>query len=269
MTWWEALLLGLIQGLTEFIPVSSSGHLVLGQYLLGLELTDNITFEVFVHLGTVLSILTVYRHRSFRILGETLAALFRPGQLVARYEESEDVRFGLLILLTMVPTGLAYVLLGDVLQSAFANPRLVCGMLLVTGTLLVLTLLRPDPRGPVTPLKAFVIGLAQSAAMIPGISRSGSTICVALYQKVTPKKAADFSFLMLLPVVIGASLIDALKIAEEGMTMGATPLVIGTAVAYVSGIFAIKVMIDFVERGKLQYFAYYCFAIGGLGLLFI
>jgi undecaprenyl-diphosphatase len=269
MTWWEALLLGLIQGLTEFIPVSSSGHLVLGQYLLGLELTDNITFEVFVHLGTVLSILTVYRQRSFRILGETLAVLFRPAQLVTRYEESEDVRFGLLILLTMVPTGLAYVLLGDVLQSAFANPRLVCGMLLVTGTLLVLTLLRPDPRGPITPLKAFVIGLAQSAAMIPGISRSGSTICVALYQKVTPKKAADFSFLMLLPVVIGASLIDAFKIAEAGLTMGALPLVIGTAVAYVSGIFAIKVMIDFVQRGKLQYFAYYCFAIGGLGLLFI
>lgn len=269
MTWWEALLLGLIQGLTEFIPVSSSGHLVLGQYLLGLELTDNITFEVFVHLGTVLSILTVYWHRSFRILGETLAALFQPTELVARYQESENVRFGLLILLTMVPTGLVYVLLGDVLQSAFANPRLVCGMLLVTGTLLVLTLLRPDPQGPVTPLKAFVIGIAQSAAMIPGISRSGSTICVALYQKVTPKKAADFSFLMLLPVVIGASLIDTLKIAEEGMTMGAGPLLIGTVVAYLSGIFAIKVMIDFVQRGKLQYFAYYCFAIGGMGLFLI
>jgi len=269
MDWWEALLLGLIQGLTEFIPVSSSGHLVLGQYLLGIELTDNITFEVFVHLGTVLSILTVYWNRSFRILGETLATLVRPTQLVTRHKESEDVRFGLLILLTMVPTGLVYVLLGDALQSAFANPRLVCGMLLVTGTLLLLTLLRPDPRGPLTPLKAFVIGLAQSAAMIPGISRSGSTICVALYQKVTPKKAADFSFLMLLPVVLGASLIDALKIAETGLTTGAVPLLIGTVVAYVSGIFAIKVMLAFVQRGKLQYFAYYCFAAGGVGLLVI
>jgi undecaprenyl-diphosphatase len=269
MDWWEALLLGLIQGLTEFIPVSSSGHLVLGQYLLGIELTDNITFEVFVHLGTVLSILTVYWNRSFRILGETLATLVQPTQIAARYEESENVRFGLLILLTMVPTGLAYVFLGDALQSAFANPRFVCGMLLVTGTLLILTVLRPDPEGPLTPLKAFVIGIAQSAALIPGISRSGSTICVALYQKVTPKKAADFSFLMLLPVVIGASLIDALKIAEEGMTMGAGPLLIGTVVAYVSGIFAIKVMIDFVQRGKLQYFAYYCYALGGLGLVFI
>ena len=269
MDWWEALLLGLIQGLTEFIPVSSSGHLVLGQYLLGIELTDNITFEVFVHLGTVLSILTVYWNRSFRILGETLAALVQPAQITARYRESEDVRFGLLLLLTMVPTGLVYVLLGDTLQSAFANPRLVCGMLLVTGTLLILTVLRPNPKGPLTPLKAFVVGIAQSAAMIPGISRSGSTICVALYQKVTPKKAADFSFLMLLPVVIGASLIDTLEIIETGLTVGAGPLLIGTVVAYVSGIFAIKVMIDFVQRGKLQYFAYYCFAAGGVGLMFI
>jgi len=162
-----------------------------------------------------------------------------------------------------------YVLLGDTLQSAFANPRLVCGMLLVTGTLLILTVLRPNPKGPLTPLKAFVVGIAQSAAMIPGISRSGSTICVALYQKVTPKKAADFSFLMLLPVVIGASLIDTLEIIETGLTVGAGPLLIGTVVAYVSGIFAIKVMIDFVQRGKLQYFAYYCFAAGGVGLMFI
>jgi undecaprenyl-diphosphatase len=114
-----------------------------------------------------------------------------------------------------------------------------------------------------------VIGLAQSAAMIPGISRSGSTICVALYQKVTPKKAADFSFLMLLPVVLGATLLDTIDIVEQGTEVGVLPLVIGTAIAYASGIVAIKVVLDFVKRGKLQYFAYYCFALGGLGLWLI
>lgn len=269
MEWWEALLLGLIQGLTEFIPVSSSGHLVLGQYLLGVELSDNITFEVFVHLGTVLSILTLYWDQAFGILGETLGALARPTQIPERYTTNENVRFGLLILVTMVPTGLVYVLAGDWLQAAFANPRLVCGMLLVTGTLLLLTVLRPDPRGPLTTIKAFVIGIAQSAAMIPGISRSGSTICVALYQNVTPKQAADFSFLMLLPVVIGASLIDVLNIVESGIHVSIGPLLIGTVVAYISGIFAIKVVLDVVKRGKLQYFAYYCFALGGLGLWLI
>ena len=269
MEWWEAALLGLIQGLTEFIPVSSSGHLVLSKYVLGVELTESVTFEVFVHLGTVLSILTLYWHRAWSILGGTLAACVRPGQLAARYRKSEDVRFGLLILLTMVPTGLVYVIARGWLQAAFASPRLVCGMLIVTGVLLLLTVLRPDPRGPLTPLKAFVIGLAQSAAMIPGISRSGSTICVALYQNVTPKTAADFSFLMLLPVVLGASLIDTLEIVERGASVGMLPLVIGTLVAYVSGIVAIKVVLDVVKRGKLQYFAYYCFIVGGLGLWLI
>lgn len=269
MEWWEALVLGLVQGLTEFIPVSSSGHLVLGKYLLGIELTNGVTFEVFVHLGTVFSILTLYWKRAFSILRETLAALFHPGKIASRYREESDVRFGLLILLTLVPTGLVYVLARDWLEAAFADPRLVCGMLLVTGLLLLLTVLRPDPKGPLTPLKAFVIGFAQAAAMIPGISRSGSTICAALYQNVTPKKAADFSFLMLLPVVIGASLIDTFEILEHGSSIGAVPLLIGMAVAYVSGVFAIKVVLEVVQRGKLQYFAYYAFALGGLGLLFI
>lgn len=269
MAWWEAVLLGLIQGVTEFLPVSSSGHLVLGQYLLGVELSDNITFEVFVHLGTVLSILTLYWNQAFGILGDTLGALVQPARIRERYTTNENVRFGLLILVTMVPTGLVYVLAGDWLGAAFGNPRLVCGMLFVTGTLLLLTVLRPDPRGPLTPLKAVGIGLAQSAAMIPGISRSGSTICVALYQNVTPKTAADFSFLMLLPVVLGASLIDGIKIVESGVSVGVVPLLIGTAVAYLSGIVAIKVVLDFVKRGKLQYFAYYCFALGGLGLWLI
>lgn len=113
MSWWEALLLGLIQGLTEFIPISSSAHLVLGRHLLGAELTGGLTFEVFVHLGTVLSILALYWHRSFGVLKETLSALIRPVELKMRYRESRNVRFGLLILLTMVPTGLVYVLMGD------------------------------------------------------------------------------------------------------------------------------------------------------------
>jgi undecaprenyl-diphosphatase len=269
MEWWEAAILGLVQGLTEFIPVSSSGHLVLGQYFLGIELTRNITFEVFVHFGTIMSILTFYGKRAARILLATIGALLRPKQLVERYQKEKPVRFGFLILVTIVPTGIAYVLAGEWLESAFASPRLASGMLLVTGILLMLTVLCPDPDGPLTPLKALLIGVAQSTALIPGISRSGSTICVALYQEVRPKKAADFSFLMLLPVVLGATLIDALKIYEGGTEIGLEPLLIGTFVAYVSGIVAIRVVLDAVQRGKLQYFAYYCFALGGAGLTLI
>ncbi len=269
MTWWEAALLGLVQGLTEFLPVSSSGHLVLGQYVLGLDTEADVTFEVFVHFGTVLSILTVYWRRVGRLVTETLGALAQPSTLARSYRERDEFRLGLFILLTMIPTGLVYVLFKDALEAAFGDPRLVCGMLLVTGVLLLLTLLRKNPDGPLTPLKALVIGVAQSAAMIPGISRSGATICTALYQNVRPGLAADFSFLMLLPVVLGATLLKALELAGSPVVVDLVPLAVGTLVAYASGVAAIRLMIDFVKRGKLQYFAYYCFLVGGLGLWLI
>lgn len=271
MTWWQAALLGLVQGLTEFLPVSSSGHLVLGQYLLGLntEGAGDITFEVFVHFGTVLSILTVYWRQVLDIIGETFGALVKPGEWKQRYETSDGFRFGLFILITMIPTGIVYLLLKDWLEAAFEDPRFVSGALLVTGLLLLLTILRKNPEGRLNPLKAFVIGVAQAAAMIPGISRSGATICTALYQNVSPEKAANFSFLMSLPVIVGATLIKALDLFETGATMGALPLIVGTLVAYVSGVFAIRAMVALVSRGRLHYFAFYCFLIGGLGLFFI
>lgn len=271
MSWWEAALLGLVQGLTEFLPVSSSGHLVLAQHLLGLDTQSagDVTFEVFVHFGTVLSILTVYRARIVDLLRESFGAMAQPGALPARYRASEDFRLVVYILITLIPTGLVYVLLKDYLEAAFDSPRLVCAMLLVTALLLLLTLVRRNPKGPLTAGKAFLIGVAQAAAMTPGISRSGSTICTALYQNVSPEKAANFSFLMLLPVVLGATLLKGLDIAEQGITMGWLPLLLGTLVAYASGVWAIQVMLGFVRRGNLQYFAYYLIVVGVLGLLFI
>ncbi len=271
MNWWEAALLGLIQGLTEFLPISSSGHLVLGQHLLGLsaEGANNVTFDVFVHFGTAMSILTVYRHRILELISGTLRALGKPAQLTQQYHSNESFRTALFILITMIPTGLTYVFFKDFLEARFADPRFACGMLLVTGTLLLLTLLRKNPSGAITPVKAFFIGVAQSAAMLPGISRSGSTICAALYQNVTPQRAADFSFLMLLPVVIGATLLQGLEVMESGIQISWAALGIGAVVAYASGIVAIKVAIEFVRRGNLRYFAYYCYIVGGLGLWLI
>jgi len=265
MTWWEAILLGLVQGLTEFLPVSSSGHLVLGQHVMGLD-DSSVTFEVFVHFGTVLSILTVYGREVIDLMREAVNAGLDPLSVPDRYREREMFRFGAFILITLVPTGIVYVLFKDPLEAAFSNPRLASGMLLVTGILLLLTVLRPNPGGKLGPIKAFVVGVAQSAAMIPGISRSGATICTALYQNVRPEQAANFSFLMLLPVVLGATFLKGLELFEQGATADWLPLLLGTLVAYVSGVVAIKLMIDFVKRGNLQYFAYYCFAIGGLGL---
>ena len=270
MEWWEAALLGLIQGLTEFLPVSSSGHLVLGKYVLGIDVAAaaDVTFEIFVHFGTVLSILTVYWRDVLNLIKAPFSVLAKPSSFREQYAENESFRFALFILITLIPTGVTYIFFKDFLEARFSDPRFAAGMLLVTGVLLLLTLLRKNPNGKLTPLKAFFVGVAQSAAMLPGISRSGATICTALYQNVKPEKAANFSFLMLLPVVLGATLLKALDLsAQAAFDWG--PLVIGTAIAYASGIVAIKIMLDFVKKGKLQYFAYYCFLIGSLGLLFI
>jgi undecaprenyl-diphosphatase len=293
MSWWEAIILGLLQGVAEFLPISSSGHLVLGQYFLGVEEAD-ITFEVFVHFGTVLSIVTVYWRRILTIFRELSRVLTSPAQLRAALrpgpiEHTPDepfasevgagggraappsgaVRLALFVLLSMVPTGIVYVLFGDALEGLFEYPKFVCGMLLVTGVLLLLIRFRPNPDGNFSAGKSLLVGLAQGAAMIPGISRSGSTISTAIYLNVDRKDAADFSFLMSLPVIVGATLLKTFDLFETNAAVDWLPIVVGTLVAYASGIWAIKVVIAFVQRGDLQYFAYYCFAAGTLGLLFI
>lgn len=293
MTWWEAIILGLLQGLAEFLPISSSGHLVLGQYFLGVEEPD-ITFEVFLHFGTVLSIATVYWKRIVTILGQFFGALahpsrlraaLRPGPIENAPEEpfAAEVgaqgdratppvgaaRLALFILLSMIPTGIVYVLFGDALEGLFEYPKFVCGMLLVTGALLLLIRFRPNPEGNFSAGKSLLVGLAQGAAMIPGISRSGSTISTAILLNVDRKDAADFSFLMSLPVIVGATLLKTFDLVETSAAVDWLPIIVGTLVAYASGIWAIKVVIAFVQRGDLQYFAYYCFAAGTLGLLFI
>ena len=292
MTWWQAAILGLVQGLAEFLPVSSSGHLVLGEYVLGLDTgaADDVTFEVFVHFGTALSILVVYRARIWRILRDAAGALtdgaawrqaVRPGRIERARGDDLDyepqpsggpvpsLRVALLILLTMVPTFLGYVLFEDRLEALFGDPRAVCMALIATGVLLLLTRLRPDPDGVLSPGKALLVGIAQTCALIPGISRSGSTICTAIYLNVDRKEAADFSFLMLLPVVLGATLLKSLEMAETGLTVGAVPLAVGTLVAFASGVFAIRAVQVLVQRQSLQYFAYYVFAIGIAGLIWI
>lgn len=280
MTLWQAALLGFIQGLAEFLPISSSGHLVLGSHLLGLETTEDITFEVFVHFGTTLSILTVYWKRVWRVVAaffvgiSSLSAVrlaLTPGSIEKRGDRrSAAFRLALYVLITMIPTGLSYVFFNDTLEATFGNPRLVCGALIVTGILLLLTRFRPRPDGVLSPVKAFVVGVAQTFAMIPGVSRSGATICTAIYQNVDRKEAADFSFLMLLPVVFGATLIKAFEMVQAGGgSVGPWPLVVGTLVAYLSGIVAIRAVVILVQRRSLQYFAFYCFLVGGLGLVFL
>ena len=265
----EALILGLLQGLTEFLPVSSSGHLVLGQYVLGLEASEDVTFEVFTHFGTAMSILTVYWRQVGDLIKSGLQSVASPAKVSERYADDPTFRTVVFILITLIPTGIVYVLFKDQLEAAFANPRLVSGMLIVTGVLLLLTLIRRNPDGTNSPLKSLLIGVAQSAAMIPGISRSGSTICTAIYLNVDQEEAANFSFLMVLPVIVGATILKLGDAFGPGAETAVLPLLVGTFVAYVSGIVAIRLVLAVVRRGNISWFAYYCFVIGGLGLLFI
>ena len=264
---WEAALLGLIQGLTEFLPISSSGHLVLAQYLLGVEGEANVTFEVFVHFGTALSIVTVYRNRLIEIVKASLAAIAKPTAIAASYRDHEPVRTAMNIVITLVPTGIVYLTLKDFLEARFGDPRFVCAMLVVTGVLLLLTRIRRRPSGDIKAGKAFLIGCAQAVAMLPGISRSGATICTAIYANTDPEKAANFSFLMLLPVVLLATAIKSLEMLSASEPTGSLmTLAVGTVVAYASGVAAIKVLLGIVRQGRLAWFAVYCFAVGGFGL---
>ena len=265
MAWWEAALLGLIQGITEFLPVSSSGHLVLVQHGLGLE-NGRITFEVFVHFGTVLSIVTVYRVRLLDIARSVWEGVRRPSDVGTHYRANKHFRLAICILLSMIPTGILYLLFREPLEAAFSAPHIAAGMLFVTGGLLLLTRMRPNPDGNMSAWKATVTGAAQGLAMIPGISRSGATICAALYQNVRPGQAVDFSFLMSIPVIAGAAGIEAIGLAQSGSFANLLPILLGACVAYVSGIWAIKTVIRFVQKGNLIWFAWYCFLAGGLGL---
>lgn len=270
MSWWQSLLLGLIQGLTEFLPVSSSGHLVLGQYILGLEAGGNgVLFEVLVHFGTVLSIVYVYRERLGLLIRDAVVHAIRPATWTASYAGQPQFRMAVHILLTMIPTGMVYVLLGDRIEAAFGSPRLASGMLLVTGALLLLTMWSNKGTRRVGPGSSLLIGLAQAAAMIPGISRSGATICTAMYQQINPEEAADFSFLMLLPVVIGATFLKlgAAVSAIDGAAWGV--MIPGVLAAFLSGIVAIKLVLTFVKRGQFHFFAAYCFLVGILGLVLV
>lgn len=259
MTLIEAIILGIIQGLTEFLPVSSSGHIELGTVLLGVQSKDNLLFSVIVHCATALSTIVVFR----KDIAEIFAGLFS-----VEWNESKD--YAAKILLSMVPVLVIGLLFKDQIESFFGGNVLLVGlMLLLTGTLLALTYYAKDQAGIVTYPKALIIGIAQAVAIMPGISRSGSTIATALLAGVEKGRAAKFSFLMVLGPIIGASLLELKDYLEAPVAngIGTVPLVVGFLAAFISGLLACQWMIAIVKRGKLIYFAIYCFIIGTVAIL--
>lgn len=259
MTIIEAIILGIVQGLTEFLPVSSSGHIELGTVLLGVQSKDNLLFSVVVHCATALSTIIVFRKDIVDII-----------QGVFRFQWNEQTAYVAKIVVSMIPVGFIGAFFKEEIEAFFGGNVLLVGiMLLITGTLLAMTYYAKKQAGEVTFPKAIIIGLAQAFAIMPGISRSGATIATALLVGVEKERAARFSFLMVLVPIMGASLLEILDYweappAEGGIT--GLALVLGFVAAFLSGLVACQWMISIVKRGKLIYFAIYCFAIGTLAI---
>jgi undecaprenyl-diphosphatase len=265
----DAVMLGLVQGLTEFLPVSSSGHLVLGQYLLNLKNTGMLSFDVYVHFGTLISVCVIFRKDIVEMILATWKAL-HTGTLKSSYESNEYVRMSLAIIIGSIPAAIIGLKYHDQIAEAFRDPKLVAVNLVITGLILFLTRFPKVKEGKRLGLvSGFIIGLAQSVAILPGISRSGSTISAALFLRLSPALAARFSFLLSIPVIAGAALLESRTVIHQVMEGGFAPFGFGMIAAAVAGYFSIKILLRIIERGKFSWFAFYCFALGIVGIVFI
>ncbi len=259
MNWIESFILGVLQGLTEFLPVSSSGHLELGKYFLNIEGQYNLTFTVAVHGATVLSIIVVF--------WKDILFLFKE---LIRLEYNDGTKFILKILVSMIPVMILGLFFRDHVETLFTGrAKLVGAMLLVTAFLLMVAQYSRQTRNRISYGHALFIGIAQAFAVIPGISRSGATIATGLLLGNQKEEVAKFSFLMVILPIIGANLFDLTGSNQAyGEGIGALPLLIGFFSAFVVGLLACKWMVNLVKRGKLIYFALYCFIIGLVALIF-
>lgn len=254
----EALFLGLIQGLTEFLPVSSSGHLVVGQALLGIRL-PGVAFEIGLHVATLLSVLIVYRDRIAKLAGGAV-----------RLEPEAWGYLGLLVLAT-IPAGALGLLGKDLVERLFEAPAAVGVALMVTGTFLWTSrraLARGGDGRPDVKV-AVLMGLAQAMALVPGISRSGATVVMGIWLGLNVREAAAFSFLMAVPAILGAAILQVPAMLDGGSGVGWEPLVMGSAVAGLTGILAIRTFVGMLDRKSFHRFGPYCWGVGGLFLLYL
>ena len=259
MSWIESIILGIVQGLTEFLPISSSGHLEIGKALMYSDVQMSLTFTVIVHGATVLSTIVVFRKDIYRLLSD----LFR-------FEWNDSTVYISKLVFSMIPVVIAGLLFEEEIEKFFTgNLVLVGSMLLVTATLLLFSYYFRSKTKNISFLHALIIGIAQTLAVLPGISRSGATISTGLMLGGKREEVTRFSFLMVLLPIIGANVKDLMDHDfSGGGEMSILPLVLGFIAAFISGLFACKWMIRIVNKGKLIYFAFYCIAIGLAAILF-
>ena len=265
MSWIEALLLGLVQGLTEFLPVSSSGHLTIGQEILNLNTSsaDNLLFTVTVHAATVLSTIV--------ILWKEIEGLFK-GTFFSKEWNTEKIYVSK-ILLSMIPVFVIGMFFKDEVEAIFGSGLLIVGCcLLLTASLLAFAYYaKPRQRETISFRDAFIIGVGQAIAVLPGLSRSGTTIATGLLLGNKKESVAQFSFLMVLIPILGETFLNVLDMIEDPSLLGGigfAPLAVGFFAAFISGCLACKFMINLVKKGKLIYFAIYCAIVGAITIGF-
>ena len=247
----DAIILGVIQGLTEFLPVSSSGHLVLGQTFLGIEQPGN-EFEVLVHVGTLASILVIF----FRDIKS----------IIQNISEKKTQRFLLFLFIGTLPAVFIGFGFKEFIGSLFENSKVVSGALLFTGLVLLISVFSNEKTGSRTYLQGFFIGCAQAIAIIPGISRSGMTICTALFLGLRPGEAARISFLLAIPAISGAGLLTTLNM-QTGSSLSIGAVLGGLLSSFIVGVMALKWLLGWLEKGQLHWFGFYCFTLGTLTLI--
>lgn len=261
MSFLDAILLGILQGASEFLPVSSSGHLVLAQHLLGDFEQPGVLFDVLLHIGSMVAVAIYF----WRDLGGLISSLWR------RDETAIQQRYMVWLLFAgSIPTAVIGLLFKDFFVGLFERPDIVCIMLLVTGSLLWLAerlRSREHSRKNMTLMDAIVVGAVQGCAIIPGISRSGSTIAALLLRGVDGETAARFSFLLALPAVFGAALLSVKDL--DSVAAGAVfPYIAGTLASLVTGVLCIHLLMGVIRRQRLHWFAFYCWIVGGLGIIY-
>ena len=265
MSWFEAIILGLIQGLTEFLPVSSSGHLIIAKELFGIE-THDLAFEVVVHAATVLSTIIVFR----KYIWELLRGLFK-------FKYNEETKYIMMILVSMIPVMIVGLFFKDFVEKLFGSGLIVVGAaLLVTSSLLNISeFLKRRKEGqeqqdrPIGWKAAIWMGVAQAVAVVPGLSRSGSTIATGLICGVGREHVAKFSFLMVLIPVLGEAFLELVSGEfAASSTAGVLQLSLGFVAAFLSGLFACKLMINIVKKARLKWFALYCSAVAAACLIY-
>ncbi len=261
----DSLILGIIQGLTEFLPVSSSGHLTILHSFLG-EVGDNVLFDVFLHFGTLLATLVFFRHKIFSIL-KGLLSEYKSGDIF----KGEWSKRSLYICIAVIPTGIIGLVFKDELEALFLDPKKAALMLLVTGAILLLTLIfkgKEKTAANIGILGALIVGIVQGLAIIPGISRSGSTISASLFLGLRREEAGEYSFLISIPAIFGALLIK-LKDIESLVDVTWFPMILGLAVSFFVGLLALSVLLKFVRKGRFWVFAPYCIILGLIGSIFM